>query len=67
MAKYWASFAGSRVGHAGLHLHGGISIDLDYPVHRYFLWAKQLEYTLGAGSPQLAALGRVLADEPVSA
>lgn len=67
VAKYWASFAGSRVGHAGLHLHGGISIDLDYPVHRYFLWAKQLEYTLGAGSPQLATLGRILADEPVGA
>jgi alkylation response protein AidB-like acyl-CoA dehydrogenase len=66
VAKYWASYSGSRIGHAGLHLHGGISIDLDYPMHRYFLWAKQLEYTLGAGTPQLAALGRTLAAEPVS-
>lgn len=65
VAKYWASFSGSRVGHAGLHLHGGISIDLDYPMHRYFLWAKQLEYTLGAGTAQLARLGGLLADEPV--
>lgn len=67
VAKYWASYAGSRIGHADLHLHGGISIDLDYAIHRYFLWSKQLEYQLGAATPQLARLGRFLADEPVSA
>ena len=61
VAKYWASYGGRRVGHADLHLHGGISIDLDYPIHRYFLWAKQLELTLGAAGPQLARLGRLLA------
>ena len=67
VAKYWASYSGSRVGHADLHLHGGISIDLDYPIHRYFLWSKHLELQLGAGTPQLAALGALLADEPVGA
>lgn len=67
VAKYWASYSGSRVGHADLHLHGGISIDLDYPIHRYFLWSKQIELQLGAGTPQLARLGAVLADEPVGA
>ena len=67
VAKYWASYSGSRIGHADLHLHGGISIDLDYAIHRYFLWSKQLEYSLGAATPQLARLGRILADEPVSA
>ncbi len=67
VAKYWASHAGSRIGHADLHLHGGISIDLDYAIHRYFLWSKQLEYQLGAATPQLARLGSFLADEPVSA
>jgi acyl-CoA dehydrogenase len=67
VAKYWASVSGSRVGHAGLHLHGGISIDLDYSIHRYFLWSKQLEFQLGAAAPQLAALGRMLAVEPVTA
>jgi acyl-CoA dehydrogenase len=67
VAKYWASYSGSRIGHADLHLHGGISIDLDYAIHRYFLWSKQLEYSLGAATPQLARLGRLLADEPVGA
>jgi alkylation response protein AidB-like acyl-CoA dehydrogenase len=63
-AKFWASDGGSRVGHAALHVHGGISIDLDYPIHRYFLWAKGIEFTLGSGTPQLAKIGRVLAAEP---
>lgn len=62
VAKYWASFGGRRVGHAALHVHGGISIDLDYPVHRYFLWAKQLENTLGAAGPQLDRIGELIAE-----
>jgi alkylation response protein AidB-like acyl-CoA dehydrogenase len=64
IAKFWAAEGGSRVGHAALHVHGGISIDLDYPIHRYFLWAKSLEFALGAGTPQLVRIGRVLAAEP---
>ena len=60
-AKYWAAEAGSRIAHTGLHIHGGISIDIDYPIHRFFLWAKQIEFTLGAATPQLVRLGEVLA------
>ena len=63
-AKYWAAQGGSRIGHAGLHIHGGNSIDDDYPIHSYFLWAKQLEYTLGAATPQLVRLGALIAAEP---
>jgi alkylation response protein AidB-like acyl-CoA dehydrogenase len=59
-AKYWAAEGGSRVVHAALHVHGGISIDLDYPIHRYFLWVKQNEFTLGAATPQLRDLGRMI-------
>jgi alkylation response protein AidB-like acyl-CoA dehydrogenase len=66
VAKYWASYGGSRIGHAGLHVHGGISIDLDYPIHRYFLWSKQLEFMLGPGAQHLAHLGGSLAAEPVA-
>ena len=43
---------------------GGISIDLDYPVHRYFLWAKHLEFQLGAGTEHLARIGAQLAATP---
>jgi alkylation response protein AidB-like acyl-CoA dehydrogenase len=62
VAKWWACRAGQRVVHSAQHLHGGIGADLDYPIHRFFLWAKQLEIELGGASQQLATLGRLLAD-----
>ena len=61
VAKYWAAQAGSRVAKACVHLHGGIGSDVDYPIQRYFLWARALELQLGSASPQLAWLGRDLA------
>jgi alkylation response protein AidB-like acyl-CoA dehydrogenase len=64
IAKYWAAEGGQRVVHATQHLHGGMGADIDYPVHRYFLWGKQIEDTLGGASAQLARLGRALAEAP---
>ena len=63
VAKYFASLAGQRVVHAAAHLHGGTGVDRDYPLHRYFLLAKQLELSLGGASRQLVALGGILAAE----
>ncbi len=63
-AKWWACEGGNQIGHACLHVHGGISIDLDYPIHRYFLWIKQAEFTLGSGTAQLLRIGKHLADTP---
>jgi len=40
-----------------------MGVDRDYPLHRYFLQAKQLELTLGGASRQLVALGGILAAE----
>ncbi|HMF84088.1 MAG TPA: acyl-CoA dehydrogenase family protein [Acidimicrobiia bacterium] len=65
VAKFWAADGGQRVVHAAQHLHGGIGVDRDYPLHRYFLWAKELELTLGGTTPQLLRLGGILAAEPV--
>jgi len=62
-AKYWACEGGSRIGHAALHIHGGISIDVDYPIQRYFLWAKQIEFSFGAATPQLVELGKRIAED----
>jgi alkylation response protein AidB-like acyl-CoA dehydrogenase len=64
-AKYWAAAGGQRVVHAAQHLHGGIGVDRDYPLHRYFLWAKQLELSLGGATAQLRRLGALLAADPV--
>lgn len=60
VAKWWAAEGGQRVVHITQHLHGGMGADVDYPVHRYFLWGKQIEVTLGGASAQLARLGRTL-------
>ena len=61
VAKWWASDGGQHVVHNAQHLHGGLGADVDYPVHRYFLWGKQIEDTLGGASAQLARLGETLA------
>ena len=63
IAKYWAAAGGQRVAHTAVHLHGGMGVDRDYPLHRYFLLAKQLELELGGASRQLLAIGSILADE----
>lgn len=61
IAKFWAGDGAHRVTHAAQHLHGGIGVDLDYPVHRTFRWARHLELSLGAGTTHLARLGALLA------
>ncbi|MFF0275825.1 acyl-CoA dehydrogenase family protein [Streptomyces sp. NPDC004330] len=61
-AAWWASEAGKRVVHAGQHLHGGMGADLDHPVHRHFLWGRQLDAHLGCGTEVLAELGDLLAE-----
>ena len=64
VAKFWAADGAQRVVHAAQHLHGGIGMDLDYPIHRYFRWAKVLELTLGGATPSLLRLGASLATSP---
>jgi 3-oxocholest-4-en-26-oyl-CoA dehydrogenase beta subunit len=64
IAKYWASEAGQRVVHTCQHLHGGVGMDRDYPLHRYFLLAKHLDLALGGSASQLADLGRRIAARP---
>ena len=65
IAKFWAADGGQRVVHAAVHLHGGVGVDRDYPLHRYFLMTKHLELTLGGATEQLLQLGSLLAAEPV--
>ena len=62
IAKYWASEGGFRVVHAAVHVHGGVGVDRDYPLHRHFLLARWVELALGHAEDQLATLGRLLAD-----
>jgi alkylation response protein AidB-like acyl-CoA dehydrogenase len=61
IAKYWAADGGGRVAYAAQHLHGGIGVDIDYPIHRYYLWARQIGLHLGSGAEQIELLGARLA------
>ena len=63
-AAFWAAEAGHRVAHTTVHVHGGVGIDMDHQVHRYFITAKQVEFALGGATAQLRTIGRELADSP---
>ena len=64
IAKWWAAEASHRVLHAAHHVHGGVGVDRDYPLHRYFGKAKQSEFLLGGATTHLLRLGASLAAEP---
>ena len=67
VAKYWAGEGGHFATYAAQHLHGGIGLDIDYPLHRYFLWSKQIELSLGISVQHLARLGAAMAAAPPQA
>jgi len=62
-AKWWACDAAHRVVHTAQHLHGGMGADVEFPIHRFFLLAKRISYSLGNASQQLEQIGRLLADD----
>ncbi|WP_214104658.1 acyl-CoA dehydrogenase family protein [Acrocarpospora catenulata] len=39
------------------HLHGGIGLDVSYPLHRYFGWGKHAAHLLGGSEAQLDLIG----------
>jgi len=53
VAKFWVADGGQRIVHNCQHLHGGIGVDVDYPIGRYFLWGKYLELAFGGATRQL--------------
>lgn len=63
IAKHWASEAGYRVTFSAQHIHGGIGVDREYPVHRYYVYARHLELMLGGSTHHLRRLGRLIAED----
>ncbi|HEX4019478.1 MAG TPA: acyl-CoA dehydrogenase family protein [Frankiaceae bacterium] len=61
VAKFWAADGGKRVMHAAQHIHGGIGVDKDYPLHRLFLSYTATELSLGGATEQLLLLSDELA------
>ena len=60
--KYLACETGHIVGHKAQHVHGGIGVDLTYPIHRYLYWSRALGITLGGAAATLERLGDWLAN-----
>jgi alkylation response protein AidB-like acyl-CoA dehydrogenase len=60
--KVLAARAGHLVGHAGQHVHGGMGVDLTYPIHRFLYWNRALANSLGGSEPALEMLGQWLAE-----
>lgn len=66
VAKWWATEGGLNTVHRVQHVHGGIGVDTDYPVHRHFLWGKQISTTLGGSGADLERLGALLTGAAVA-
>ena len=62
--KFWICESGHIAAHIILHVHGGIGQDLDYPVHRFFSWAKKNEAYLGGADQHAAQLGHLIQSNP---
>ena len=63
----WATRAlsndtGHRTGHMAQHVHGGIGVDITYPIHRFQFWSRALGAALGGTEHHLARLGDWLAN-----
>lgn len=67
VAKFAAADGGAFASYAWQHLHGGVGIDVDYPLHRYFKWASQIEHELGAAKVQLEHLGHRIQSGEIAA
>jgi len=61
VVRAWTCDAGHRVTHAAQHMHGGIGVDVSYPIHRYTYWSRAIEIACGGVSASLEGLGRWLA------
>jgi alkylation response protein AidB-like acyl-CoA dehydrogenase len=64
VCSWWAKEGGTRVVYATQHVHGGIGGDVDYPIHRYLIWGKQIALTAGSAAATQAELGRVVETAP---
>lgn len=60
VAKFWASEGGAHVVAAAQHVHGGMGFDRDYPLYRYFMTSKLLEFTLGGAHESLTRLATLI-------
>lgn len=63
VAKIWCGDVCHRISQAAQHVHGGIGVDRDYPLHRYCLMAREIELSSGPSARLLEELGEQIAIE----
>ncbi len=56
VAAYWFAVEGPQALHVCHHLHGGMGVDITYPMHRYSSWGKDIARWLGGTQQTLAAV-----------
>lgn len=61
VAAFWGAEGVHRVTSSAVHLHGGLGVDVSFPLHRWFLAAKVDELSLGGALRSLEQLGDLLA------
>lgn len=60
--RYLCTEAAHLIGHKAQHVHGGIGVDLTYPIHRFLYWSRYLSLVLGGSAATLERLGDWLAN-----
>ncbi len=60
--RYLCTEAAHLIGHKTQHVHGGIGVDLTYPIHRFLYWSRHLSLVLGGSAATLERLGDWLAN-----
>lgn len=63
IAKVWCGDVCHRISQAAQHVHGGIGVDRDYPLHRYCLMAREIELSSGSSARLLEEVGAQIAIE----
>lgn len=60
--RFLCTEAAHLIGHKAQHVHGGIGVDLTYPIHRFLYWSRYLSLVLGGSAATLERLGDWLAN-----
>lgn len=61
IAAFWGADGIQHIVSKAVHLHGGMGVDVSFPLHRWFLIGKVLELSLGGAQRSLGQLGDLLA------
>ncbi len=61
VAAWHAAGPALRALYACQHLHGGLGVDVTYPLHRHFAWGTQYAQIIGGEQARLDSLGDLLA------